>query len=58
MKEKIVEILQNEYDALDLFSISDKMGISSSEDLERLQMPFCYKMMTISLFPKGILAFL
>ena len=37
MKEKIVEILQNEYDALDLFSISDKMGISSSEDLERLQ---------------------
>ena len=37
MKEKIVEILQNEYDALDLYSISDKMGISSSEDLERLQ---------------------
>lgn len=37
MKDRIIELLQNEYDALDLMSIYDLLDLKSNEDLALLQ---------------------
>lgn len=36
MRESILELLENEYSALDLMTINDKMGLTSVEDLTTL----------------------
>ena len=37
MKERIVELLKNEYDAIDIITINDKLGLSSVDELRDLQ---------------------
>ena len=36
MKERIVELLNTEYDALDIMAINDRLGLTSVEDLRNL----------------------
>ena len=37
MKDRIIELLENEYDALDVISINDKLGLTSVDELRELQ---------------------
>lgn len=37
MRDKILELLENEYSALELMTINDKLGLTSVEDLQRLE---------------------
>ena len=36
MKERLLEILQNEYSALDVMTIADKLGLKTPEEVSSL----------------------
>ena len=55
MKERLLEVLQNEYSALDVMTIADKLGLKTPEEVSDLQdvLEECTKEFTIYLTKKN-----
>ena len=55
MKERLLEILQNEYSALDVMTIADKLGLKTPEEVSNLQtvLEECQKEFTVYLTKKN-----
>ena len=55
MKERLLEVLQNEYSALDVMTIADKLGLKTPEEVSNLQevLEECQKEFTVYLTKKN-----